>query len=52
MVVGFELLVKDSDAVPKLGVLDIFERIKSVLISVECAVTLFCEEVAVTKGSP
>jgi hypothetical protein len=52
MVVRFKFLIKDADAVPELRVLNIFKRIKGVLISVESTMTLFSQEIAVTEGGP
>jgi len=52
VVVGFELLIQNSNSVPQLGILDIFERIKSVLIGIKRAMALFSQEIAMAKGCP
>jgi hypothetical protein len=52
MVERFELLVKDTDTIPKLRILDIFKAIQSSLVSIEGFLKVLNKEVTVTKSSP
>mmetsp|Transcript_18485 Transcript_18485/g.28364 ORF Transcript_18485/g.28364 Transcript_18485/m.28364 type:complete len:390 (+) Transcript_18485:428-1597(+) len=52
VVVRLELLVEDTDSVPQLGVLDVFQAVQRTLVSVERVLEVFHQEVAVTKGGP
>jgi hypothetical protein len=52
VVVGLELFVEDTDAVPELWVLDIVKTVHSPLVSVEGLLEVVHQKVAVTKSSP
>lgn len=52
MVVGLELLVKDADAVPELGVFDVFKTVKSVLVCIKGLVDVFRKQIAMAEGCP
>lgn len=52
MVVRLELFVQNSDSIPQLRVLDIFQAVQSVLVRVKAFVDVVVEEVAVTESSP
>lgn len=52
MIIGFKFLVEDTDTVPELRVFDIFQRVKSMLVSIERFLKIFNQKVAMTKSSP
>jgi len=52
MLIGLELLVQNADAVPKLGVLDVFKRVEGVLVRVEGLMNIVSQQVAVTERCP
>lgn len=52
MFIRFELLVENSNTIPQLRVLDVIKGVKSMLVSIECTVTLFGKKVAMPKSSP
>ena len=52
IVIGLESLIENSDTVPKLRIVHIFNRVKSMLIGCESLVNILREEIAVTKGGP
>jgi len=48
MIIGFELLIENTDTIPKLRVLNVLKRVESVLISIKRFLKIFNQEVAVT----
>lgn len=52
MVIRLKLFVQNADSVPKLGLFDVFQRIKSVLIGIESLMNLVSEQITVAQGSP
>lgn len=52
MVVRLELFVEDTDAVPQLGVSNVFEAVEGLLVRVECFVDVVREEVAMPNCCP
>jgi hypothetical protein len=41
MVIGLKLLVQNADAVPELGVFDVFKTVQCVLVCIEGLVDVF-----------
>lgn len=49
MVIRFKLLVKNTDAVPKLRITNVFKAVEGLLVSVESFINIVAEEVAVAN---
>jgi len=52
VLIALKLLVKDTDSVPKLWVLDVFQAVQSMLVRIKTLLQVINQEVAVAKGSP
>jgi len=52
MIVRLKFLVKDTNSIPQLGIPNILQTVKCLLISIKGFVDIITEEVTVANGGP
>lgn len=52
MLIGFKLLIKDSNSIPKLRIHDVVKMIKGILVSLEGLLKIFFQKVTMAESCP